>query len=82
MEGPIDEHLNKLEGHGLGDPNDPKNQNDWKKHIQKALNNIQAELKRLKINKNTFKDVLDKRIPENADKLIKSLKDYGLNVPK
>jgi len=51
IKGPAIEHLNKLEGFGgleSGDPTDLRNRLDWTKHLNKALNNIDRKLERLK----------------------------------
>jgi hypothetical protein len=51
IKGPVVEHLDKLEGFGgleSGNPNDLRNRQDWIKHLNKALNNIDKKLERLR----------------------------------
>ncbi|GBD90875.1 hypothetical protein BMS3Abin04_01595 [bacterium BMS3Abin04] len=82
VKGPVIEHLNKLSGNFPGkDPNDPYGKKTWKKHLQKALNEISKKLK--KLNK-PLEQVLRERgwDEESIGNLFNRLNDAGFKVPK
>jgi RHS repeat-associated protein len=81
--GPITEHLDKLEGRGTpsqGNPRDPRNQEKWKAHIKKALDNISKRLN--KLNK-PLQQVLRERgwSDEDIEYLVKRLSDWKIDIP-
>jgi hypothetical protein len=79
---PVIEHLDKLEGKVSGnDPNNPWNKNDWKKHLQKALNNISEKLKKLG---KPFEQVLKERgwTKEAIENIVKRITNNGFDIPK
>lgn len=82
VEGPVADHLNRLMGNDAshGSPNDPQNRNDWRSHVQKALDNISGRLKKLG---KSLDQVLKERgwKKERIDELMKRLKDNDFDVP-
>ncbi len=76
------EHIGYLEGANggsHGNPKDPRNQNDWKNHIEKHLKNIAKELGKLK---KDFESVMKQRgAEEKWKKMIEGLKNFGIDKP-
>ncbi|MFA6305062.1 MAG: RHS repeat-associated core domain-containing protein [Patescibacteria group bacterium] len=67
---PIDEHIGKLNNTGDPKERDPRNRKDWKKHIEKALNNMKKVAEKIK-NKEKREKQLEKiqKTRDDVDKI-------------